>query len=51
MVILHFITIYGKAINFFPFIILEMKGQVECIALWDTVSYTVCSECILHILN
>lgn len=27
---------------------LEMKGQVECIALWDTVFYTQYALCIWH---
>lgn len=32
------------------FLTLEMEGQVEDIALWDTVFCSVCSGCALHIL-
>lgn len=33
-----------------PFLTLEVEGQVEDIALWDTVFCSVCSGCALHIL-
>lgn len=28
---------------------MEMKGQIQCNALWDTVFHTVCSGSIQHI--